>query len=205
MLTIHEGSLLVRKTRLGVEAHLANRESYDPGPRDGSELWRKRGVFVTITSSSTETLRGCIGNPHPQHPLIVEAVQAGILAATSDLRFNPVSLDEFRFSDRLELTVLSPLDQIRPSNLTKLTDLIVVGKHGLVVDGYGQQGLLLPQVAMDEGFDAEDFLTNCCLKAGLHPDAWLSDKVKVYRFTGQVFSEQGPNGHTVERQLRDPK
>src|SRR5213594_548730 len=155
MLTIDQGALLVKKTRQGIETHLDNHRNYDPGPSDGSELWSKRGVFVTITSNGTGTLRGCIGNPHPQHPLIVEAVQAGILAATSDPRFNPVYLDEFRFSDRLELTVLSPLDQIRPSNLTKLTDLIVLGKHGLVVDGYGQQGLLLPQVAMDEGFEAE--------------------------------------------------
>src|SRR5689334_9246420 len=109
MLTIREGTLLVEKTRLGIDTHLANRGRYDPGPRDESELWRKRGVFVTINASDTGTLRGCIGNPRPQHPLIIEAVQAGILAATSDPRFNSVTLDEFRHTDSLELTVLSAL------------------------------------------------------------------------------------------------
>jgi uncharacterized protein (TIGR00296 family) len=201
MLTIREGALLVKKTRLAIETHLADRGSYDPGPSDGSELWRKTGVFVTITADGSGILRGCIGNPHPQHPLIVEAVQAGILAATSDPRFNPVTLDEFRLRDCLELTVLSPLDPIRSASPPKLKKMIVIGKHGLVVDGYGQQGLLLPQVAVDEGFDEEDFLTNCCLKAGLPPDAWLSDSVKVYRFTGQVFSEEAPSGQIVERQM----
>lgn len=201
MLTIPEGALLLKKTRFGIETHLANHGSYDPGPSDGSELWRKAGVFVTITASVTGALRGCIGNPHPQHPLILEAIHAGILAATSDPRFDPVTMDEFRLRDRLEVTVLSPLDPIRSTGPKNLKKLIVIGKHGLVVDGYGQQGLLLPRVAVDEGFDEEDFLTNCCLKAGLHPDAWLSDNVKVYTFTGQVFSEEAPGGQIVERPL----
>jgi len=201
MLTIREGALLVEQTRLGIETHLANRGEYNPGPREESELWRRRGVFVTITANDTGALRGCIGNPHPQHPLIVEAVQAGILAATSDPRFNSVTLEEFRHADRLELTVLSALDPIGSVSPANLKDLIVVGKHGLVVDGYGQQGLLLPQVAVDEGFNEEDFLTNCCLKAGLPPDAWLSDSVRVFRFTGQVFFEEVPGGHVVQRLL----
>ena len=201
MLTIREGELLVRKTRQGIEAHLGNQGNYDPGPHDASELWRMRGVFVTITTDGTGILRGCIGNPHPHHPLIVGAVQAGILAASSDPRFSPVTLEEFSLRDRLELTVLSALEEIHAASREKLIDLIVVGKHGLVIDGYGQQGLLLPQVAVDEGFDEEDFLTNCCLKAGLPPDAWLSDRVKVYRFTCQVFFEEAPNGDTVERKM----
>ena len=82
-----------------------------------------------------------------------------------------------------------------------MKDLVVVGRHGLIVDGYGQSGLLLPQVAVDEGFDEEDFVTNCCLKAGLPPDAWLSGGVKLSRFTGQIFSEEAPNGRTVNKSL----
>ena len=187
---------MVKKTRQGIETHLDNHRNYDPGPSDGSELWSKRGVFVTITSNGTGTLRGCIGNPQPQHPLIVEAIQAGILAATSDPRLNPITLLEFRLKDCLELTVLSPLEEIHANSVAELKDLVVVGRHGLIVDGYGQSGLLLPQVAVDEGFDEEDFV-----KAGLPPDAWLSGGVKLSRFTGQIFSEEAPNGRTVNKSL----
>jgi AMMECR1 domain-containing protein len=61
--------------------------------------------------------------------------------------------------------------------------------------------LLLPQVAVDEGFDAEEFLNQCCLKAGLMPDAWVIGGVKVARFQGQIFSEERPGGRVFERML----
>src|SRR3989475_12592959 len=110
MLTTDQGALLVKKTRQGIETHLDNHGNYDPGPSDGSELWSKRGVFVTITSNGTGTLRGCIGNPQPRHPLIVEAIQAGILAATSAPRFTPITFLEFLLKHRREFTALSPFE-----------------------------------------------------------------------------------------------
>src|SRR5437867_13379706 len=110
MLTIDQGALLVKKTRQGIETHLDNHRNYDPGPRDGSELWSKRGVFVTITSNGTGTLRGCIGNRQTQHPLNVGAMQAGILAATSDPRLYHIRLLALRSKYCLEITVLSPLE-----------------------------------------------------------------------------------------------
>jgi uncharacterized protein (TIGR00296 family) len=79
---------------------------------------------------------------------------------------------------------------------------IQVGRDGLFVDGVGTRGLLLPQVAVDEDFDAEEFLNQCCLKAGLMPDAWVTGSVKVARFQGQIFSEDTPRGRVLERKLR---
>src|SRR5712664_3950494 len=79
---------------------------------------------------------------------------------------------------------------------------IKVGRDGLFVEGFGTRGLLLPQVAVDEGFDEEEFLNECCLKAGLMPDAWVTGSVKVARFQGQIFSEEAPGGRVFERKLR---
>jgi AMMECR1 domain-containing protein len=36
----------------------------------------------------------------------------------------------------------------------------------------GSRGVLLPQVASDNHWGREEFLDQCCLKAGLPPDAW---------------------------------
>ena len=63
------------------------------------------------------------------------------------------------------------------------------------------RGLLLPQVAVDEGFDPEEFLSQCCLKAGMLPDAWLEGKIHVSRFEGQIFSEDKPGGIVSGRKL----
>ena len=44
--------------------------------------------------------------------------------------------------------------------------------HGLIVEQGWRRGLLLPQVAIEYGWDREAFLARTCGKAGLPPDAW---------------------------------
>ncbi|HEC34941.1 MAG TPA: AMMECR1 domain-containing protein, partial [Anaerolineae bacterium] len=51
------------------------------------------------------------------------------------------------------------------------------------------QGLLLPQVPVEQGWDREEFLENLCLKAGLLPDCWR-EEAALYAFTAVVFSEE---------------
>jgi len=50
-------------------------------------------------------------------------------------------------------------------------------------------GLLLPQVAVENDFDAEEFLGQTCMKAGLFPDAWCESDTEVFAFEGQIFHE----------------
>jgi len=119
-----------------------------------------------------------------------------------DPRFVPVRKDEFPRNIAVEVTVISPLEDIVVKSPLDLPLNIKVGRDGLFVDGVGTRGLLLPQVAVDEDFDEEEFLNECCLKAGLMPDAWVTGSVKVARFQGQIFSEDEPGGRVFERQLR---
>jgi len=58
----------------------------------------------------------------------------------------------------------------------------------------GSSGLLLPQVATEWKWDASEFLSNCCMKAGLPPDSWLLDGVEVKVFEGEIFEELEPAG-----------
>ena len=50
------------------------------------------------------------------------------------------------------------------------------------------RGLLLPQVALEQGWDREQFLSQVCVKAGLAKDAWKKD-AELYSFTADVFGE----------------
>ena len=202
MLTSEDGEALVKLARTAITAHLS-KTAVPTAARANSSLREPRGVFVTLLDNSTDhSLRGCIGIPFPIHPLVEQIKIAAVEAATADPRFKPIGLTELEDRIALEITVLSPMEPIWVKNPLDLRENIVVGRDGLMVEGMGAHGLLLPQVAVDEGFDSEEFLSQCCLKADLPPDAWLTGSVTVARFQGQVFAEEKPNGRVVERRLR---
>jgi hypothetical protein len=162
-------------------------------------LKEKSGVFVTLNRTRPRELRGCIGFPYPDSPLRDATVQAAIYAATEDPRFEPVSLEEFHKDIVVEVTVLTPPQTLHFEDRKKLPELIMIGRHGLIIEGYGTSGLLLPQVAVEWNWDATDFLSNCCLKAGLPPDYWLLDGTTVKVFEGEIFEEIRPGGDIRRR------
>ena len=202
MLTVEEGTVLVKVARAAVEAHLSGKEFQSPD-HTSSSLKEERGVFVTLLDHANGgNLRGCIGIPFPTRSLLEQVRIAAVEAATTDFRFDPVGLEELQKKIVLEVTVLSVMEPIWVKNPLDLRENVLVGRDGLMVEGMGSHGLLLPQVAVDEGFDSEEFLSQCCLKADLPPDAWLTGDVHVSRFQGQVFAEEKPNGRVFERRLK---
>jgi len=138
------------------------------------------GVFVTIKRHGM--LRGCLGTLDNRRGLIEEVVRCAADSATEDPRFGAVSADELP-DLHLELSVLGPLERIEPLPLA-----FTIGVHGLVVEQGRKRGLLLPQVAIEWGWTAEQFLRQTCLKAGLAEDAWQRG-ADVYRFAAEVFGD----------------
>ena len=132
------------------------------------------GVFVTIKERGR--LRGCLGTLQNRTGLAAEVSRCAADSASEDPRFPPVAVDELP-------SVLGPLEEIeaRPGAFT-------IGVHGLVVEQGSHRGLLLPQVATEWGWDAEQFLRQTCVKAGLPPDAWRNG-ARVFRFAAEVFGD----------------
>ena len=194
-LTQTEGELLVHTARHAISTYLLDRKII-PTPNESTQRLRaKSGVFVTLnTVKPTHELRGCIGFPYPEAPLIDSTIRAAVYAATEDPRFPPVALKEFNESVAVEVTALTQPKPLETKDRKKLPDMISVGVHGLIVEGMGTSGLLLPQVATEWNWDSSEFLTNCCMKAGLPPDSWLLDGVKVKVFEGEIFEELEPAG-----------
>ncbi len=202
MLTVEEGTILVRAARSAIQSHLlgAVPNSY---LATNSRLLQPQGVFVSLLDISRgRNLRGCVGVPLQEKPLLSQLTRMAIEAATMDPRFDPLNFDEFRHKIVVEVTVLTPPEEIKVKNPLEFRDQVVVGRDGVIVEGLGSRGLLLPQVAVEEGFEAEEFLSQCCMKAGLLPDAWLSGRLRVLQFQGQVFSEDEPGGSVSEKHLR---
>ena len=145
-------------------------------------LMQQRGAFVTLEKEGE--LRGCIGNLVAERPLYLTVQYAALAAAFSDSRFPPVAADELP-DLTLEISVLSDLEPVADPTT------IEVGRDGLLIVRGQQQGVLLPQVPVEQGWDREEFLRQVCLKAGLPDDAWRDPQAQLYRFTAQVFGEEG--------------
>ncbi|RZN44730.1 TIGR00296 family protein [archaeon] len=193
MLSIEEGTTLVRIARRSIEAHLRN-EVYTPESYPDS-FKERSGIFVTLSTYPDHCLRGCIGFPEPSHRLIDAATEAAIIAATRDPRFASVSIDEMD-SITVEVTVLTPPVLVERRGRDYL-DEFEVGTHGLIVEKGFYKGLLLPQVPVEWGWDKEEFISQTCVKAGLQPDAWLTGDIDLYTFKGEVFAEKEPRGTVV--------
>ncbi len=193
-LTREEGEYLVKLARRAIEARLKSGEAVRPVGAS-EKLTQHCGVFVTLNrvQGGGHTLRGCIGFPYPVMPLAEAVVEAALGAAFEDPRFQPVSLGEMGHI-AVEVSVLTPPEAIRVDDPSRYPEKVKIGRDGLIVGRGGRRGLLLPQVAVEWGWDAEEFLTNCCLKAGLPPDAWLDPRTEVSRFQAIIFAEESPGG-----------
>jgi uncharacterized protein (TIGR00296 family) len=201
-LSLEKGAQLVKLAREAITNYLENHQLIKPPSGIAEELLRKSGAFVTLnTIKPVHELRGCIGFPYPEQPLVDAVIRGAVYAATEDPRFEPLSLREFRDSVAVEVTVLTPPVTLKARDRTSLPGLIEVGRHGLIVEGKGASGLLLPQVATEWKWDASEFLMNCCLKAGLPPDSWLLDDVNVKVFEGEIFEEAEPQGEVRRKPI----
>ena len=162
-------------------------EAYDEGTQalDDGEWGRAASNFRRAADAknrrSDGALRGCIGIPEPRHPLEDAVRRAAVSAALSDPRFAPVTAGEL---EGLAIQV-SILTELRPGR----ADEVVLGRHGVVIRGRGRAALLLPQVAVEQGWDLETLLGQLCRKAGLPGDAWRDAKCELLLFETECESD----------------
>jgi AmmeMemoRadiSam system protein A len=169
---------LLRRARSSIARAIGVAERM-PGP-DSTGLDRcEAGAFVTIRIAGR--LRGCIGYPEPDLPLVEVVERCAVSAAISDPRFPPLSPGEWSALD-LEISVLGPIAPV--GDITE----VIVGRHGLVVEQGRRRGLLLPQVAVEWKWDAAEFAAQTCIKAGLARDAWQKDAT-LFAFEADVFAD----------------
>ncbi|SIO00072.1 AmmeMemoRadiSam system protein A [Halodesulfovibrio marinisediminis] len=145
---------------------------------DNPALTEELGAFVTLKKSGA--LRGCIGNVVGKGPLYITVARMARAAAFEDPRFPPVSESEFADLS-VEISIMGPIS-ICPD-----TDLIKIGRHGLIMQYGSYSGLLLPQVPKELHWDRKTFLEQTCVKAGLKPDMWQHPETKILWFEAYVF------------------
>jgi uncharacterized protein (TIGR00296 family) len=196
MFSLDKGKKLVKLARSSVEKWLEKKFVLETD----EELSEKKGVFVTIESFPSKSLRGCIGFPYPELP-VYEAVQrAAVSSAFEDPRFEPLTkkeLDEIVF----EVSVLTEPKLMVVKCPEDYANRIEIGRDGLMISNGLFSGLLLPIVPITFNWSVEEFLDNLAYKAGLTPDCLHDKKTKIWTFQTQIFSEKKPNGEIVELKL----
>lgn len=201
-LTEEEGRFLVKLARRAVEENLKDGRIIGPPKDTPAKLMERCGVFVTLNTveGGVKELRGCIGFPYPTHPLVRATIEAAIESATRDPRFHPVSSKELEHIV-FEVSVLTPPELISVESPQDYPSKIRIGEDGLIVERGYNKGLLLPQVPVEWGWNEEDFLCQCCLKAGSSPDSWLLNGTKIYKFQAIIYEEASPSGLITKKRL----
>ena len=177
-LTEQEQKRLLQIAKETVETHVRTGKAPEFS-NDYPVLEKYLGVFVTLKKHGQ--LRGCIGRFQPDIPLYQVVVEMAISAASEDHRFYPVTSDEL---DELEyeISVLSPLKKVDS------WEDIKIDKHGVQIRRGLRSGVFLPQVATENNWDLDTFMSVLCQqKAGLPADCWKDPETDIYVFTAQVF------------------
>ncbi len=138
------------------------------------------GVFVSLHEApgpgETEgPLRGCIGSYEPHEAnLRTEIARSAVAAAYSDPRFAPLRPDEI---DGLQITVYL----LGPPELIGDRSLLDPSRYGIIIEGMGRRGLLLPAIPGIE--TVEQQISIAMRKAGLAD----GDDLAIYRFEAEIL------------------
>lgn len=180
------GSIELRRQLLGFARGTARRvlqnAAGDQQPVAPQVNGRYGGVFVTFWSE--RTLRGCVGTFTPTTDLAATIAEV-TRSSLTDVRFenDPITAAELT-NIEIEISVLSdPQPAHDPLSL-------ILGTHGVIVRRGARSGCFLPRLAVERGWSARQFLTNCCtMKAGLDAEAWGDPQTQVFLFTAESFRE----------------
>ncbi|RJP16211.1 MAG: AmmeMemoRadiSam system protein A [Candidatus Abyssobacteria bacterium SURF_5] len=178
MLSLEEQDFLIETARRTIIEYVTSARAPEV-ICNHARLNEKCGAFVTLHEKNG-ALRGCIGYVEPIKPLVQTIIDMSIACSTKDPRFSPVTEGELANLD-LEISILSSLEEI--DNPQK----ILIGTHGLLIKKEFATGLLLPQVAVEFGWDRYRFLRETCRKAGLATDDWKKPDSRLFIFSAQIF------------------
>ncbi|MBP85812.1 MAG: hypothetical protein CMJ64_03705 [Planctomycetaceae bacterium] len=136
------------------------------------------GAFVTLKRQGR--LRACCGALGRSMPLGTALSQSATRTAKEDARLPTISTTELPHLE-VNVQLLFGFQEITENGEDRI-GAVEVGRHGLQISCGQNAGLLLPTVATEQGYNAEEFLQQVCRKAGLPPAAWKEDAAQIQKF-----------------------
>jgi len=183
-ITTEEKKLLLSQAREAITAELERRKpEYPQKVPEDSSLKEPCGAFVSLHTTKSRSLRGCIGRMTANLPLVETVRMMAKEAAFGDPRFPPLRKEELE-NCHIEISALSPMTPCPDPRQVK------VGVHGLYIRRGGRSGVLLPQVPVEQGWNLDEYLDYICVKAGLPQGSCEAPDTELFTFTAVVFGEE---------------
>ncbi len=150
-----------------------------PLPAEGGTVALERRAAAFVTLHRNGQLRGCVGRRAAVEPLSRTVAEMTLAAALDDSRFEPVSRTETDLE--IEISVLSPFKRIADRSSFR------VNEHGAILQAGVRHGLLLPQVATERQWSAEQFFDALARKAGVSPQVYRDPGTRLFVFRAQII------------------
>ena len=153
-------------------------------------LGENRAVFVTLQTkdkdSKNYSLRGCMGSILPRKPLIDDLIYNANSSAFHDPRFKALTLEEFE-NVSIEVSILSIPQKVKYKDYKELKEIIIPGKHGVILKKGFNRATFLPSV-WEKLPDFDTFFEYLCKKARLNKDCLkIHPGIEIY--TAEKISE----------------
>ncbi|MFO0574820.1 MAG: AmmeMemoRadiSam system protein A [Polyangia bacterium] len=175
------GEILLRIARAAIAEEFG-----EPRPVRPAGAWLDEPGAVFVTLHEHGELRGCIGTLRPRASLYDAVVEAARSAAFRDPRFPGLQPYELPLI-HIEISLLSPIEELPVDSEDELLAKMRVGKDGLILSHGGRLGVFIPEM-WKQLPEPDDFLYHLKRKAGLPTDRWLPG-TRVERFTAELFAE----------------
>ena len=156
-------------------------------PEDAQCLQQPGACFVTLTQRGQ--LRGCIGSLEARRSLLADVKANAVAAALQDPRFAPLTPGELGLT-RVEVSLLSPLQEIHFASEADALAQLRPGIDGLVFSFGRHRSTFLPQV-WEQLPGAAEFMAQLKRKAGLAADFW-DPAVRLQRYSVAKWQEALP-------------
>jgi len=203
LITIEEAASLIKRARRYltratndeelisslVDSHMRNVFSCTDFKSNDPTNWK--GIYITIMEFSQRSNHYLVTGYPVVKMSLIDAIK--LLSHNAALRLlklhNYFNINEFIIG----LLLLYNFRQMRGVKSFVYPRLIDINKNGILVVRNFYVGICFPRSLTDE-LDPIDALSDCCLNAGLPPDAWLDVNTNVYVFDTINFREVKPQG-----------
>ncbi|RPI20013.1 MAG: AmmeMemoRadiSam system protein B, partial [Acidobacteriales bacterium] len=146
-------------------------------PTGLASLQRRAALFVTLHQNGQ--LRGCIGRADAIQPMERAVPELTLASALEDTRFKPVSVSETGLE--VEVSIMSPMKRIAQRGDFR------VNEHGAELRARERRGLLLPQVATERRWGADQFFQALATKTRVGMDVYSDPSTRIFVFRAQII------------------